>query len=65
MFKDALCALLKAVGMLWLKLDINSKILKQDTRLLAVFFLSNSHKPPTLCHMGSVFQLGPDGLVVP
>jgi len=29
-------ALLQAVGMLWLKLDINSRKLEKDTKLIAV-----------------------------
>lgn len=38
-------ALLKAVGMLWLKLDISGKKLKQDSRLLAVFRVTATNLP--------------------
>lgn len=38
-------ALLKAVGLLWLKLDISSKKVKQDARLLAVFPVTATNLP--------------------
>lgn len=40
---------LRAVGVLWLKLDIDSKELKQDTKLLAVFRLTATNLPHGVC----------------
>lgn len=45
--------------MLWLKLDISVRKLKQDSRHASSFIWVTATKPPTLRHTGSVLQLGP------
>lgn len=62
-------ALLKAVGLLWLKLDISSKKIKQDARLLAVFPVTATNLPLSatwgLSHSPARMDYGsPDGCIL-